>query len=112
MSNHRFLPLHERRSPSLTAPPHGKTDETAKDDRASIYDVAVLLKRPEEGITIPQAAERLGVDPQTIRNWVRTGKLPATRWGPDGAKVIRIDPADLEGLGPRPAAELTASEQA
>ena len=74
--------------------------------------MTVLLKRPEDGITVPDAAERLGVDPQTIRNWVRTGKLPATRWGPDGAKIIRIDPADLEGLGPRPAAESTESEQA
>lgn len=70
----------------------------------------MLLKRPEDGITIPQAAERLGVDAQTMRNWVRTGKLPATRWGPDGARVIRIDPADLEDLGPRPAAGSDATE--
>lgn len=60
------------------------------------------MKRPGDGITIPEAAERIGVDPQTVRSWVRTGKLPATRWGPEGAKIIRIDPVDLEGLGPRP----------
>ncbi len=62
----------------------------------------MLLKRPEDGITIPEAARRLDVDPKTVRHWVRTGKLAATRWGPEGAKIIRIDPADLEGLGPRP----------
>lgn len=62
----------------------------------------MLLERPDDGITIPQAAERIGVDAQTVRNWIRTGKLPATRWGPEGAKIIRVDPADLDGLGPRP----------
>ena len=63
-----------------------------------------LLKHPDDGITIPEAAEQIGVDAQTVRNWVRTGKLPATRWGPEGAKIIRIDPNDMEGLGPRPVA--------
>ena len=63
-----------------------------------------MLQRPDDGLTIPQVAEQIGVDAQTVRNWVHTGKLPATRWGPEGAKIIRIDPADLEGLGPRPVA--------
>jgi excisionase family DNA binding protein len=72
----------------------------------------VLLRRPEEGITIPEAAEQLGVDAKTVRNWVRTGKLPATRWGPEGAKIIRIDPADLEGLGPRPVKPRTTPRRA
>jgi excisionase family DNA binding protein len=61
----------------------------------------MLLQHPEDGITVPQAAEQIGVDAQTVRHWVKTGKLPATRWGPEGARMIRIDPADLEGLGPR-----------
>lgn len=64
----------------------------------------MLLEHPDDGVTIPEAARRIGVNTQTVRNWVRTGKLPATRWGPEGAKIIRIHPADLEGLGPRPVA--------
>lgn len=61
----------------------------------------VVLKHPDDGITVTEVATRIGVDAQTVRNWIRTGKLPATRWGPEGAKIIRVDPADVEGLGPR-----------
>jgi excisionase family DNA binding protein len=44
-----------------------------------------------EGMTIPDVAKQIGVDEQTVRNWIRKGKLPATRWGPEDSKVIRVD---------------------
>ena len=62
----------------------------------------VLLERPEDGITIAEAAARIGVSVQAVRNWIRAGKLPATRWGPENGRIIRVDPDDLEGFGPRP----------
>jgi excisionase family DNA binding protein len=32
-------------------------------------------------ITVPEAAKRAGRDPETIRRWIRTGKLRARRIG-------------------------------
>lgn len=32
-------------------------------------------------ITVPEAAERVGRDPETVRRWIRAGKLPATKIG-------------------------------
>lgn len=32
-------------------------------------------------ITVPEAARRAGKDPETIRRWIRTGRLPARKVG-------------------------------
>ena len=32
-------------------------------------------------ITVPEAARRLGKNPETVRRWIREGKLPAQRIG-------------------------------
>lgn len=32
-------------------------------------------------ITVPEAAKRAGKDPETVRRWIRTGKLPARKIG-------------------------------
>ncbi len=32
-------------------------------------------------MTVPEAARRVGRDPETIRRWIRTGKLRASRVG-------------------------------
>jgi excisionase family DNA binding protein len=32
-------------------------------------------------LTVPQAAERVGRDPETVRRWIRAGKLQATKIG-------------------------------
>jgi excisionase family DNA binding protein len=37
------------------------------------------------------AGKRLGVHPQTIRNWIREGRLRGYRVG----HQLRVDPADL-----------------
>ena len=39
-------------------------------------------------LTAGQLAQRLGVKPRTVRNWLRAGLIPATRLTP---KVIRYD---------------------
>jgi excisionase family DNA binding protein len=45
-------------------------------------------------LTVLQAARRVGRNPETIRRWIREGKLPARK---DGAQHV-IDEADLEAL--------------
>jgi excisionase family DNA binding protein len=32
-------------------------------------------------LTVPEAAKRVGKDPETIRRWIRSGRLKATRVG-------------------------------
>lgn len=46
-------------------------------------------------ISLTEAAQRVGVAPNTLRRWVAQGLVPARRVGP---RLIRIDPADLADL--------------
>ncbi len=52
-----------------------------------------------ELITLPEAAELLGVHYMTVYRYVRTGRLPATKVGAE----YRVDPADLEATRATPA---------
>lgn len=45
-------------------------------------------------ITVPEAARRAGKDPETIRRWIRTGRLRARKIGTQHI----IEEADLEPL--------------
>ena len=45
-------------------------------------------------LTIKQAAELLSVHPNTIRNWIRAGKIKAMKFGPS---TIRIPSEELKG---------------
>ena len=45
-------------------------------------------------ITVPEAAKRAGKDPETIRRWIRTGRLPARKIGTQHV----IEEGDLEPL--------------
>lgn len=48
---------------------------------------------PPQPITVAEAATRLGVSPQLVCRWCRSGKLPsAVLFGP----VWQIDPRDLD----------------
>ncbi|MFI0264630.1 helix-turn-helix domain-containing protein [Streptomyces sp. NPDC017056] len=51
--------------------------------------------------SVEQVAERLGLHPRTVRNYVRDGRLPAVRIG----KQYRIAHADLEAFTGRPVPE-------
>jgi excisionase family DNA binding protein len=46
-------------------------------------------------ITVPEAARKTGRNPETIRRWIREGKLPAQKIGTQHL----IDEEDLRTLG-------------
>lgn len=45
-------------------------------------------------LTVPDAARRAGRDPETVRRWIRTGRLRAQKVGTQHV----IDENDLEGV--------------
>jgi excisionase family DNA binding protein len=45
-------------------------------------------------ITVPEAAKRAGRDPETIRRWIRSGRLPARKIGTQHV----IEESDLDPL--------------
>jgi len=45
-------------------------------------------------LTVPEAAKRAGRDPETIRRWIRSGRLPAQKVGTQHV----IEEADLQAL--------------
>jgi excisionase family DNA binding protein len=47
-------------------------------------------------LTVPEVARRLRRNPETIRRWIREGKLRSTRIGTQHV----VDEADLEQLAP------------
>jgi excisionase family DNA binding protein len=51
----------------------------------------------KEGLSLSEAARRLGVHYNTMRGWVLAGDVPVTRFGPNG-HIVRIHPDDLEKL--------------
>jgi excisionase family DNA binding protein len=52
----------------------------------------VVATNTEELLSLPEAAERLGVSIYTVRRWIKDGKLRAFRPG----KEYRVQEADLE----------------
>lgn len=46
-------------------------------------------------ITLPEAAEYLGLSVQTLRLWIDNGRIPAYRVG---QKFIRVKVADIEAM--------------
>jgi excisionase family DNA binding protein len=49
----------------------------------------------ETYLTVADVAELLKLNPQTIRNWIDRGELPAVRVGP---RRVRIRQSDLDAL--------------
>lgn len=45
-------------------------------------------------LTVDEAASRVGRSPETVRRWIRSGRLPAAT---EGRRRV-IDPADLEAV--------------
>lgn len=45
-------------------------------------------------VTVSEAAELVGKEPETIRRWIRSGRLPARKVG---TRYV-IEEADLDGL--------------
>ncbi len=58
--------------------------------RPSVSDRSQSFLTPED------VAQRLGVNVQTVRAWIRSGKLPASRLA--GRRVLRIRESDVEAV--------------
>lgn len=52
----------------------------------------LLTKEARPMLTVPEAARRIGRNPETVRRWIREGKLRATKVGTQHV----IDEADLQ----------------
>ena len=50
------------------------------------------LGRPS---SIPDAADRYGVNPKTIRRWIAAGRIAGYRFGP---RMLRVDLDELDAL--------------
>jgi excisionase family DNA binding protein len=46
-------------------------------------------------MNLQQAAASVGVSVSTVRNWIKSGQLPAYRLGP---RLLRVKPSDLKVL--------------
>ena len=62
----------------------------------ALSPVVASATSPRELLTVDQAAEFLGVHHQTLRGYIKNGKLPAYRLA--GEKVLRIKREDLMAL--------------
>lgn len=60
-----------------------------------VVESGSVLEKASDGLSVRQAAEKIGVNPQTIRNWIKSGKLPATQFGEFS---YRIAPDDLDKM--------------
>lgn len=54
-----------------------------------------MARKPEPSLSIPDAAEKIGASVSTVRRLISRGELRAYRIG---ARLIRIDPADLASV--------------
>ena len=63
-------------------------------NEARADQVAAATKRARDYLTPEEAAEELGVHVQTMRAYIRSGRMPASRLA--GERAIRILRADLE----------------
>lgn len=51
--------------------------------------------RPSDFVTAASVAAELGVSAETVRRWIRQGRIAAFRVGP---RRLRIDPASIAGM--------------
>jgi excisionase family DNA binding protein len=68
----------------------------------------------EQRLTLSEAADLLGVHRNTIRNWIKAGKLPSADKHRDGDGVDRwtIDEDEILAMRRRPRVGTTATEPA
>jgi excisionase family DNA binding protein len=53
------------------------------------------MAMPDEFLTVAEIAELLKVNPQTVRNWIDRGELPAVRVG---SRRVRVRQTDLDAF--------------
>ncbi len=54
------------------------------------------MVEPEQWITVAQIAERLQVHPETVRRWLREGRITSRNFG--GKSGYRVRERDLEAF--------------
>lgn len=81
--------------PAGKAPVEASTAQET-DKRSDLH--ALQWDGEETLLTVKEAADALGVHPQTLRTWIRTGYMPCLRVGPSGAN-LRILPEVVRRLG-------------
>ena len=52
-----------------------------------------MLKNNTQYLSIPQAAEQLGIGVEIVRKLIRDGDIPVIRWG---YRTLRIDSSKLD----------------
>ena len=59
----------------------------------------MLPSSNDEYLTVMEIAELLRINPQTVRNWIDRGALPAVRVGARRVRVRRVDLDDFLAAG-------------
>jgi hypothetical protein len=65
------------------------------------------LEHRRDGLSVTEAAEQLGVHPNTLRSWIRAGKIAVTRFpwssrpNARAREIIRLHPDDVSALKTR-----------
>jgi excisionase family DNA binding protein len=80
-------PRSDRRLPLLASPSRVLPCQGGSHGSVKVVVLRYML-------TVPQAAQRVGRDPETVRRWIRTGKLRAERVGTQHM----IEEAELDQL--------------
>ncbi|WP_201368402.1 helix-turn-helix domain-containing protein [Mycobacterium intracellulare] len=57
--------------------------------------MSISANEPQNLLSTTQVAQKLGVSPNTVRNYVAQGLLTAHKVGP---KLLKFDPAELERI--------------
>lgn len=70
------------------------TPDLPYDNKDTQNALLFLLMFDEDYLTSEQVAQALRVTPQTIRNWIKRGDIPAERYG----HVFRIRRVDFEAF--------------
>ena len=73
---------------------HKVTHCTPEEARAILESILSTTEPEPEFLTPPQAAKLLGVNPDKVRGWIRTGRLPAVKSG----RAYKIKRTDLDAL--------------
>ena len=90
-----------RREAAMLGCDMGREEATLSPREALVIVGKLLAALPEEtsdSLTPPQVARRLGVNPDKVLSWIRSGELPAVNvtTKPGGRPKYRIAPADLD----------------
>jgi excisionase family DNA binding protein len=71
----------------------GYASDLSSRERFGAYPAGVRRTMPSV-LTVAEAASRVGRSPETVRRWIRSGRLPARG---EGRRRV-IDPADLDSV--------------